>query len=75
VCWCCQEQRDDENRKEQDVVELKNKIEGEVTSLFLFFVFLYFFFNGLSLQDLLDPGLKSMKMIRKTGVALREDWY
>lgn len=54
-------------------MELKNKIEGEVTSLFLFFVFLYFFFNGLSLQDLLDPGLKSMKMIRKTGVALRED--
>jgi hypothetical protein len=49
-------------------VELKNKREGEVTSLFLFL-----FFNGLSLQDLLDPGLKSMKMIRKTGVALRED--
>jgi hypothetical protein len=54
-------------------VELKNKREGEVASLFLFFVFPFFFLNGLSLQDLLDPGLKSMKMIRKTGVALRED--
>ena len=62
------------DKKKQDVVELKNKREGAVTSLFLFFVFCIFF-KRLGLQDLLDPGLKSMKMIRKTWVALKQDIY